>query len=655
MRMTNIDLNIHDVASFQLWKVERGRSGREFWHKPHPIYRVADSGSESLTRNKHAGGGLLGRRLDPKRVNFGLIGEWLSLCRSTHPYCEEMDADCIPGLQVIDCLTGHIIPLPPKASNAKQETPYVTLSYIWGPTVACTAPMLRPTDDAGTSSFALPRQIPLVIMDAMRVAGRLGYRYLWVDRYCIPQEDGAAKHIQIMSMGRIYSRSSLTIVAAAGEGPEYGLPGVSLRSRIAQVGVQINDNVSLVLYEAPMDHIANSKWNTRGWTYQEGLMSRRKLVFTDLMVYFQCQKMHGDEVLSLPIPGRGEAYDHVRALSFNILPHWCRLRAAFPTTKFWNDPLMAWKNIAEYGPKQLGYDSDALNAISGVMELYVLAVGDLGFKLFCGLPILPIRLWKNDGTYRGRSHACSFRTLFEETNPYEGPKSEEINDDSLIGSLVYSLTWRHQWGVSFESNPACWEQARRSIFGSWTVAGWRTRKLKPHPISIFDASLRIGVQYSGEVLLDWEHDNAKILDLSRNGKIPLYLNITGTVMDMKMTWKEQPMNNGSNKWNLGWVHTTPFKWNRLLSESPRWLFEEEVSGGEGGNGFLFLIMGCNYVAIIGDAYMTFVGMILRPVTRISNGQPHEFHENLGTYSFELHEGDWSEMAGLTREMEVRLI
>ena len=93
--------------------------------------------------------------------------------------------------------------------------------------------------------------LPLVISDAIEVVKRLGYRYLWIDRYCIPQNDSAVKHIQIKKMDRIYSCSILTIIAAAGDGPEYGLPGVSSRHRTEQLSVQVTEEISLLFYKKP--------------------------------------------------------------------------------------------------------------------------------------------------------------------------------------------------------------------------------------------------------------------------------------------------------------------------------------------------------------------------------------------------------------------
>lgn len=42
---------------------------------------------------------------------------------------------------------------------------------------------------------------------------------------------------------------------------------------------------------AGSDSIKQSKWATRGWTYQEGCLSRRRLIFTEKEVLFLCNKL----------------------------------------------------------------------------------------------------------------------------------------------------------------------------------------------------------------------------------------------------------------------------------------------------------------------------------------------------------------------------
>ena len=60
----------------------------------------------------------------------------------------------------------------------------------------------------------------------------------------------------------------------------------------------------------PVNEVETSKWNTRGWAYQEGLLARRRLVFTESQVYFQCTAMHYHESLSVPL-----ATFHIKDLS----------------------------------------------------------------------------------------------------------------------------------------------------------------------------------------------------------------------------------------------------------------------------------------------------------------------------------------------------
>lgn len=223
-------------------------------------------------------------------VNYGIISEWLAYCQSTHhKSCTAARSlpltTTIPGLQLIDCYNGRIIPAEGMSTSA-----YVTLSYVWGG---------GPVDlDMVESSRGLPvlpnsSRLPKVISDAMEVVRRLGYRYLWVDRYCIPQGNSQVKHLQIQSMGKIYSLSKFTIIAAAGENADHGLPGVSPSPlSVPQIKTTIthgNLRQDFVYFKPPTSVNEHSVWASRGWTFQEALLSRRRLVFTDRNVFFQCQ------------------------------------------------------------------------------------------------------------------------------------------------------------------------------------------------------------------------------------------------------------------------------------------------------------------------------------------------------------------------------
>ena len=154
---------------------------------------------------------ILGNKIDSRRVNYGLAKDWIRHCRADHKgYCSyqpSIATHSILGFKTIDCETRQVI-------KHTKRVEYVALSYVWG-------------GGSHASTRSLPNPAFRVIEDAITVTKELGFRYLWIDRYCISQIDASERRHQIARMDQIYADAVLTIVAAAGEGPDYGLPGVS--------------------------------------------------------------------------------------------------------------------------------------------------------------------------------------------------------------------------------------------------------------------------------------------------------------------------------------------------------------------------------------------------------------------------------------------
>lgn len=74
-------------------------------------------------------------------------------------------------------------------------------------------------------------RLPQTVRDAMQLCLDLGERYLWVNSLCITQDDPITQKQQIDIMDSIYASATLTIVAAAGDHADSGLPGISKWSR----------------------------------------------------------------------------------------------------------------------------------------------------------------------------------------------------------------------------------------------------------------------------------------------------------------------------------------------------------------------------------------------------------------------------------------
>ena len=111
----------------------------------------------------------------------------------------------------------------------------------------------------------------------------------------------AEKHVQIREMDRVYSGAVLTFIAAAGDNAESGLPGVGDTPRKAQPGATVQGRHFITTLGCPEQANGASKWATRGWTYQEAMLSTRRLVFLKDQTYFECKSMYCRESIGEPI------------------------------------------------------------------------------------------------------------------------------------------------------------------------------------------------------------------------------------------------------------------------------------------------------------------------------------------------------------------
>ncbi|KAF2836097.1 HET-domain-containing protein, partial [Patellaria atrata CBS 101060] len=226
-------------------------------------------------------------------VNTGWIEIWLEQCRLKHKgTCAKKETICLPFLRLIDCETRVI-----KGPSSDETPKYLALSYVWGAMTTSQSSGGSRSIINGAKLGKLPPvgSLPKVIEDAISITKTLGHRYLWIDQYCIDQEDGDDIKVNLSSMHLIYGTASITLIAAAGKDQTFGLPGVGQRLRSFQPVTRIGKLGFISLGPAPKRWIDTSKYMTRGWTYQEGLFSRRKIFFTEYQVYVECRSAHCSE------------------------------------------------------------------------------------------------------------------------------------------------------------------------------------------------------------------------------------------------------------------------------------------------------------------------------------------------------------------------
>jgi hypothetical protein len=248
-----------------------------------------------------------------------------------------------------------------KLVEAAEDAPYVALSYVWG--------KLQGPSEQNQEKPGSELEMPRTIQDAILVTQELGFRYLWFDKYCINQDD-SGKHEQIQQMDKIYKNAEVTLVAAAGQDAEHGLPGVGETPRNAQVAADYGKFYVFSTISNTHDTILSSTWNTRGWTFQEAALSRRRLVFTQDEVYFECCNMNCFEsippTLSLIHTGGRYSGTH-KFLHSGILSGAISSRFSdqgLLSTSTWDENEL----LSRYSRKALTKPTDRLNAFTGIMK-----------------------------------------------------------------------------------------------------------------------------------------------------------------------------------------------------------------------------------------------------------------------------------------------
>lgn len=339
----------------------------------------------------------LGPRLhDLLSVDFDMIKDWLSRCRS-HDTCKQLSPASGHGLalRVLDTELLQVVDLP-------NGSPYIALSYVRG-----AIPSVEPKAIYTFSDF------PRLLQDAVAVVKALSHRYLWTDFLCISNTDSLQQIAEIERMCTIYRQAEATIIVAPAWDCTKGIPGVNNSARSAWQRSEQFDGMRLITSHLSLGVVVkSSRWGRRGWTFQEGLMSRRCIVFGPEQVYYQCAGGTWCESMLEP-------HSHT---SPSNLDHLFEGTLRDPFLDESSDPTsLYWSLVKDYTSRDLTYATDALRGFTGFLEHFS-ALRNMSF--LWGLPNQP--------------------------------------------SLSRNLLWGHI--------PAPHQQVtRRPAFPSWSWAGWSGR------------------------------------------------------------------------------------------------------------------------------------------------------------------------------------
>ncbi|KAK5074730.1 hypothetical protein LTR64_000935 [Lithohypha guttulata] len=278
-----------------------------------------------------------------------VLQSWIRTCENAHG--QECEASLVHPdlmlspknvLRAIDVDNMCVAEVPPHAR-------FIALSYLWG----------KNFEQLFTTSESLPRlskpgallkeRLPRTIKDTIKLTRMLGERYLWTDSLALIHDTGFQYHDDW-----IYARAHLTIVAGSGKDANAGLPGVREDSRMwHQTIEEVVPGVKLMVSHLAEDYIATSQWDSRAWTFQERMLSRRCLLFVNGRVYFQCRRATFCEDMEMPSPN-GWSLDSID----------------MPTRIFREKPFVQFTSAVElYTRRDLTNAADILEAFGGVEQV----------------------------------------------------------------------------------------------------------------------------------------------------------------------------------------------------------------------------------------------------------------------------------------------
>ena len=293
----------------------------------------------------------------------------LDTCLSTHELCLRGKKTLPKRVLTFERLSHseeisvHIL------EDSQREVDYATLSHRWGSHQDCvtTKALLQ------EHKKALPwSQLPQTFRDSIEFCLAIGINYLWIDALCIVQDDDADWHIEAAKMADVYQNSYITLAATSASsgtaGCFHGSSNSKQEHRLYEESralastegstsrlagdVEAGDVISVRQKASHWDNSVGVKTArlhpllTRGWVFQERILSSRMLHFCAEEMVWECRTETLCECGSLP-PGTINPRElFTRITQSPVLPE-AHARASSPCDALLREPEITDGQFAE--------------------------------------------------------------------------------------------------------------------------------------------------------------------------------------------------------------------------------------------------------------------------------------------------------------------
>lgn len=292
---------------------------------------------------------------------FNTLRQWIYRCQEEHPLCEQVSDKGLPHRIL------KINSVRPLRVQVVEDCPdrrgYACLSHRWGPHTKINS--LKKANLHIYKAGIPVENIDPLMRDAMEATFRLGYCFIWIDCYCIIQDDRKDWENEAANMGSIYEQAVFTISAVSstsnsGRGMFSSLSHELKPIEVAKVNgqqvyvrKQIEHPCGLEGFLQAKEYSENELL-TRGWVFQERMLSKRFIHFTSEEIFWECC-----EATWCECEFRSAAWELQRS----------RVKRTVGDS--------SWEDIANaYDKKALTLKKDKLPALGGVARRYGELKGD---------------------------------------------------------------------------------------------------------------------------------------------------------------------------------------------------------------------------------------------------------------------------------------
>jgi hypothetical protein len=318
------------------------------------------------------------------------IRGWIKKCDEEHDCMSEKSVPDLP-LRILDVRDNKVRLR--ESNDIDKCVRYACLSHRWG--VPADSMFCTTEKNLATFKDDIPwKSLPQTFQDTISITRRLSLDFLWIDSLCIVQGDRHDWEKQSANMATVYQKAYVTIAATASDHPQGGCYTQETDARLHRIGMPL----AVVKYQdgserqlsarRPFNHDMKAQpLLSRGWVYQERVLSPRMLHFAGGELVWECGASVDCECGAKDLENK---FEHPRISNDDdesnnsyvghVSSHLYHLRA--------------WMQIVtDYTALSLTKASDIFPALSGIAKVYAAQTHDEYIAGLWKRTLVPNLLW----------------------------------------------------------------------------------------------------------------------------------------------------------------------------------------------------------------------------------------------------------------------